>query len=302
MRAALLTISLIASSRFAAAQSAESECAPRVEASETVPASVVSRVTAAVSSGPLVCRASSLVRFDVVAGHLVMTAVLNDGRQIARVLPSPADALPTLVALTADPIAPSAPTTQTPPEAAPPVELAPALVPDLPLAPSPPPAVATRRSATDDDPSPWSWRLGASVGISGLREDPSPRADVDVDLLSSAWAFGLRATVAPGEHETSTAAVGSMRRRWSWSRWSFDVGGAAGARWSFTEDESPHTSLLLGVESSLGFVLLRHLSAFVRVEVGADLFGRGAHQRGDDDDDARAYYGAVAGVRWEFSR
>lgn len=89
---------LLLAARPALAQPAPRRCTPRVEATPAVAPATVARLTAALAAVAGPC---PLVRLDVVGGRLLMTAVLDDGREVTRVLPTPGDALPTLIAITA---------------------------------------------------------------------------------------------------------------------------------------------------------------------------------------------------------
>lgn len=296
VRALLPSLLLWLLPRVATAQTAGADCLPRVEASAQVAAPLVARLATAVSSGSLDCGAISLVRFDLGGNRLVMTVVLDDGRQVARVLPSPEDALPTLVALTAVPriasaVVPSPDPTE--PEAPAPVAVAPV----VPAPPPPRPEVGP----VAPPPTRWRLRLGAALGVGSFGEHPSPRASLDVDLISHQWTFGLRAFAGPDERRDTVGGTLSVRRQWVWGRWQLDLGPAASARWTHSENDGAPLSLLVGGESSLAFALTSRLSVFVRVEGGADLLNRSTNRRGEQEDEVTGYYGALAGARWEFN-
>lgn len=98
--AALLPMLLVA--RSAWAQQASGHCAPAIEASALVAPAVVAQLTSELASVPSRERCPT-VRFDAPGGRLSMTVVLGDGREVTRALPAPGDALPTLLAITAQP-------------------------------------------------------------------------------------------------------------------------------------------------------------------------------------------------------
>jgi hypothetical protein len=300
MRFALALPLLLATSP-ALAQRAGARCAPRVEANAAVPPALVARLTAAVSSGAMAAPVQCpLVRFDVVGAHLVMTAVLDDGRQVARVLASQSDALPTLVALMATPPMPD--------ESAPEAPPAPAAPPAPPAAPIALPTPALRAAPATPATARWGLRLGASLGVGRVDHTGSLRATVDVEVLRGRWAFGARAAYERagrrGEAPAGAAATISTRHRWVAGRWELDAGPALGLRWS----ESPGGGVVtarVGAEASAALRLGAAWSVFARLDGGADfaLTGRPpeARQRRDDDD-ATLAWGAAVGLRWDVLR
>lgn len=312
MRTALLSLLLLLPAS-ASAQGVSARCAPRVEATAAVSPSVVARLTAAVSSGaPAVDGACPTVRFDIVDRRLVMTVVLDDGRQVARVLPSQNDALPTLVALLATPPIPEAedvvpieaPTT---PEEAPPVVAPAALAPTREPAPLTPavgaaPAVVAPR---------WAARLGVSGGIGRADHVGATRASLDAELLRERWVVGVRASYERQRIDDATAsgvaATLSLRPRWTAGRFEIDAGPSLGARWIFDDSARGGLGLRAGAEASVAVSLWSRWSVFARIDGGAEFSTRDDEReerasRQHHDAAASFAWGAAVGLRWEVLR
>lgn len=222
-----------------AAAGAQVRCLSRVEASPSVPAALLVRLTASLPSGASDDAAARCpaVRFDQVGTQLVMTVVLEDGRQVARVLPTPGDAAPTLVALTATPrgLAP----VETPEGAS-----EPSAVPE----PSPVPQVVGPTSAEALPPPPratvptevlpvraWPLRAGVFGTFGHAPEARQLGLGMELDLTLRRWTAGLRGAVL-----ASPAAGGQLageltlavRARWQRGAWELDAGPTLGLRWS----------------------------------------------------------------------
>jgi len=260
------------------------------------------RLTAALSSGlgdhPDACPG---VRFDYVGAQLIMTVVLEDGRQVARVLPNPGDAAPTLVALTAVPrvsLAPSEPEAPTPtPETAPLPVVAPAAAPVA----DPTPTAVAARPVVPAARTPWPVRLGFFGTSTRLAGSMLVGAGLELDVTLPRWVFGLRGTVTTTRREESGVFAGvalTARARWVWSRWELDVGPAFGLRGAtFDANTFAWTA---GMESSVAFRLGATWSVFARMESTA-VFADGEPLRRDnrgrdDDDDRRASDVGFAGT------
>lgn len=300
----------------ALAQDAVARCAPRVEATAAVSPAMVARLTAALASGSLVVPGPCpLVRFDLIDRRLVMTVVLDDGRQVARVLPSQSDALPTLVALLATPpmpavdddLAPVEPASA-PPVASPPPPPAPELVP--------PPALATTVLApvapvAAVSASAWGLRLGASFGVGRVDHVGLTRTALDVDVLRARWALGVRLAYEPVHLDDGPASGASgtlsLRPRWTFGRVELDAGPAVGARWVFDDSTRGGLALRAGAEASVAVALSQRWSVFARVDGGADFTMRGELRTSRDgrqrhDTEAEFVWGASVGLRWEVAR
>ncbi len=300
-----LLVPLLTALLLPVAATAQPRCTSRVEATAAVSPTLLVRLTAALSSGlsahPEACPA---VRFDLVGAQLVMTVVLEDGRQVARVLPTPDDAAPTLVALTAIPRVAEPPAEPDPPDApAPPPE--PAGPPEPPEAPPGPPQPSPRPLPLAA-PAARAWglrgglfgTLGRSAGASRLG------SGLDLDLVLPRWVFGLRGavTATPRSGDPAGAATLSARARWRRGPWELDLGPAFGLRgWP---DDPAGLAWTAGMESSLarplgawGFVFVRVEAAAVFADAPASL--RINRWRDLDDDSPRASFAGhlVFGLR-----
>lgn len=307
-------IALLLAPAPAFAQGVAARCAPRVEATAAVSPSVVARLTAAVSTGAQVASGPCpTVRFDVVDHRLVMTVVLDDGRQVARVLPSQNDALPTLVALLATPPIPEVEAIDDGDAAPPPPAVAPPPPPVVALvvASEATPVLAAPPAVTPAAPSHRALRLGLSGGVGRVDHAGLMRASLDVELLRDRWVLGLRGSYdrariddhsAPG-----AAATLSLRPRWTLGRFEFDAGPALGARWIFGDSSRGGLTLRAGAEASVAVSLGSRWSVFARVDGGAEFSMRGETRTTRDgrqrrDDEAVFAWGAALGVRWEVWR
>ena len=300
----------------ALAQQALTRCAPRVEATAAVSPATVARLTAALASGAQVVPGPCpVVRFDLIDHRLVMTVVLDDGRQVARVLPSQSDALPTLVALLATPPMPAAddalarvePTPAAPPVAPPPPPAPEVAPPAVLSAVAIAPVVPVERAVT----SPWGLRLGASFGVGRIESVGLTRTALDVDMLRSRWALGVRLAYEPVHLEDGPAsgvsAALTLRPRWVFGRVELDAGPALGARWVFDDTNRGGLALRAGAEASVSVALSQRWSVFARVDGGADFSLRGEIHTGRDgrqrhETEAEFAWGAAVGVRWEVIR
>ena len=313
MRSSAL-IALLLAPAPAFAQGAVARCAPRVEATAAVSPTVVARLTAAVSSGAQVASGPCpTVRFDVVEHRLVMTVVLDDGRQVARVLPSQNDALPTLVALLATPPIPEVEEIEDADPAPPTTPAAPPSTPAVALviASDATPVLAAPPAITPTAPSRRTLRLGLSGGIARADRSGLMRASLDVELLRDRWVFGLRGSYDRErieDHSASGAAAAlSLRPRWTLGRFEFDAGPALSARWVFDDSTSGGLKLRAGAEASVAVSLWSRWSVFARVDGGAEFSLRGeTHTMRDGrqrhDDEAVFAWGAAVGLRWEVWR
>lgn len=310
MRVATL-VALLLTPASALAQGAPARCAPRVEASAAVAPTAVARLTAAISEGAqAVAGPCPLVRFDVIERRLVMTVVLDDGRQVARVLPSASDALPTLVALLATPPMPEVADETAAPEAEPT-----RATPSTSVAPDPeraPPVVAFARVAPlAPAPARWGLRLGLSGGVGRVERGGLARALLDVEVTRPRWVLGLRASYegeAVNDHIAWGGGVAlALRPRWTFGRWEIDAGPAFGARWIFDDASRPGPVLRAGAEASVAVSLGARWAVFARVDGGADFSLReratasrdGRQRHGGEADFS---WGAALGVRWELFR
>lgn len=307
MRPSTLIALLLAPSP-AFAQGVAARCAPRVEATAAVSPSVVARLTAAVSTGAqVVSGPCPTVRFDVIDHRLVMAVVLDDGRQVARVLPSQNDALPTLVALLATPPIPEVEELDTSPPVVPP--------------PSPPVALVVARDVVPTvgapipvgpaAPARWALRLGLSGGMERVDHAGLMRASLDAELLRERWVLGLRGSYdrerIDDRSASGAAATLSLRPRWTLGRFEFDAGPALGARWVFDDSARGGLTLRAGAEAAVAVSLWSRWSAFARVDGGAEFSTReeprvmrdGRQRR---DDEAVFAWGASVGLRWEVWR
>lgn len=282
-------------------------CAPRVEATAAVHPAVVARLTASLSPPDDVEAAPCpLVRLDMVGAHLVMTAVLDDGRQVARVLRSQADAVPTYVALLATPPLPPLPDDDDANEVTPPP------APSTTTAPAAPPAAlpyvvvmpAPRVPAAQPAARAWQVRLGAAFGGGLALHHFQLHGGLDLDVLRPHWALGLRGLVDGERHGVGWGATFSLRWRSVGVRWEFDAGPAVGLRVP-VDTERNGVALRAGVESALGYRLGGAWSVFARVEGGADIsmreHGRAGTQT-EPEADADLAWGATVGLRWEVLR
>lgn len=327
-RPVLMHLVVLAAASRGWSQPRPERCAPRVEASASVPPSTVARLAASVSSWSRASVPCPLVRLDLVGARLVMTVVLDDGRQVARVLPSLDDAMPTLVALTASPALPegpaepaavdpvtAAPTAEAP---APPVE-APAPASPPPVVAAPPPAPVVAVAPTPPLGAPWRLRVGLGGGNTNITASQRWHASLDVDALRGPWAFGLRAgddgSMRRRQMELGASLALSARRRFFVGRWEFDVGPAVSARWGFGDTSTSGPSVLVGAEASAAFTITPRWSVFVRVG-GAATFslrptevdaqppsettplGAPVDAWPSQPDSVYATWGSTLGVRW----
>ncbi len=198
MRRALPILSaLLVATPAARAQSVTAPCTPRVEATPRVPPATLAALTAALSSDGPADRSCPVVRFDVANNRLVLTAVLDDGRQIARVLRHSRDALPTLVALLAVPALPieglaepEAPATPVAPVTAP---VVPSPAQPSAVSPAVPSRALSPALATGPLPSNGAaLRVGVWGGFGASEHVSLVRLGVDLEHVRRDWTFGLR--------------------------------------------------------------------------------------------------------------
>lgn len=275
-------------------------CAPQVEATAAVAPATVARLAAALTSGGFAGQCPR-VRLDVVNARLVMAVVLDDGRQVARVLATPHDALPTLVALTATLAIPAAPegveSSQAPPEAPAveaPIVAAPAV--SAPVATAPvvvTPAAPVGRA--------WSLRLGASLGAE-RRNTFSPQAVLDLDLVLRRWVFGVSASFARSSRAITESASASARWRWGAGRWQVEVGPSAGWVQVFNATRDVRYGMRFGAVGAVSLRLSAALSLFARVEGGVEVTARHDAQTDEVSRATGGFYSNTAGLRWEFLR